>query len=54
MPPRPSATGIARPPAVSQPRRGSPGLRCTEIRLSGLFGIVGCVFRCLRIERFYQ
>jgi len=32
MPPRPSATGNASIPAVSQPRRESPGLRRTVIR----------------------
>ena len=32
MPPRPNATGNASVPAVSQPRRESPGLRCTVIR----------------------
>jgi hypothetical protein len=32
MPPRPNATGNASVPAVSQPRRESPGLRRTVIR----------------------
>src|SRR5262245_26964762 len=32
MPPRPNATGNASVPAVSQPRRGLPGLRRTVIR----------------------
>lgn len=32
IPPRPNATGNASVPAVSQPRRESPGLRRTVIR----------------------
>jgi hypothetical protein len=29
MPPRPSATGTACVPAISQPREGAEGFRCT-------------------------
>lgn len=43
MPPRPNATGIASVPAVSQPRRESPGLRRTVIRDKDRFRNVGVI-----------
>jgi hypothetical protein len=40
MPPRPSATGNASIPAMSQPRLESPGLRRTVMRDKDRLGIV--------------
>ena len=43
MPPLPSATGNAIVPAVSQPRRESPGLRRTVIRDKDRFCNIGAI-----------
>jgi len=43
MPPRPSATGRASIPAMSQPRLESPGLRRTVIRDKDRFSIRGAI-----------
>jgi hypothetical protein len=52
MPPRPSATGSASGPAVSQPRRGSPGFRLTVTRVSGLFRMLAKSWRNRRKYQF--
>jgi hypothetical protein len=43
MPPLPNATGNASVPAVSQPRRESPGLRRTVIRDKDRFCNIGAI-----------